>query len=119
MFSIGGALNALQNTVGALPGNEVTARVGWNDPKTWLTPERRANLARMAANAPTAVYQRREIGGTEDPFTGAGSGRAFASGYESLGGEVGQRPRAPRTSMASLQRAAARGNPGWGVGGFK
>lgn len=122
MFSIGGALNELQNAAGLSGGPDWGARVGWNDPATWYTPERRANLAKMAAGAPTGVYQRQEIGGTEAQFGQAGGGEKIAAGYNALGAQTGNKPRAPRTGMAALQRQAARnmaGRAGWSAGGFK
>lgn len=100
-----------------MPGNEFGLRVGWNDPNTFWTAERLRNAGTQGYRGP--AYQRREIGGTETAFTGRGKGRAVASGYDALGGGTGSKPRALRTSMAALQRAAARGNPGWGVGGYK
>jgi hypothetical protein len=98
-------------------GVDFGARVGWNDPNNFWTPERRAVMAKQQGN-PAAPYQRQEIGGTEAQF-GAGGGTPIAMGVNQLGAHTGDRPRAARTGMAALQRAAARGHAGWGPGGFK
>lgn len=122
MFSIGGALNALQNTVSALPGVNFDAKVGWNDPNTFWTPERRANMEKQGHMRKLPVYQRQEIGGTEAQFGAPGGGTKIASGYNALGARTGDKPRAARTGMAALQRAAGRnmaGKAGWGAGGYK
>jgi hypothetical protein len=121
MFSVGGALRELQNTVNALPGHQVTARVGWHDPKAFWTPERQANWAAQGRDKVLPVYQRQEIGGTEAQF-GQGPGTKIASGYNALGAQTGDKPRAPRMAGAGLSRAAGRslgGRVGWGVGGYK
>lgn len=119
MFSVGGALNELQNAAGMAGGAVVTPRVGWNDPKSFWTAERQANWAKQNAGAPTGVYQRKEIGGTEAQFRGRGKGgNTVAGGYNALGKPAGSSPRAPRTSRAALDRAAARGTAGWKAGGY-
>jgi hypothetical protein len=119
MFSIGGALNALTNAANMAGGNTMMARTNWIDPAQYWTPERLANQARNNAGAPTQVYQRQEIGGEEAQFQGRGKGgTAVASGYNALGKQTGDAPRAARSSMAGLQRAAARGSAGWKAGGW-
>lgn len=117
MFSIGGALRELQNVAGVAGGNWFTPRVGWNDPKTWYTDEIRRNLAKQAAGAPTTRYERTFVGGNDAPTATSGDGASVTGGYDSFGSEL--KPRPERASMAGLQRAAARGNPGWKAGGYK
>ena len=120
MFNVGGALNALQNAAGMAGGAVVTPRVGWNDPSSYWTPERLRNQARNNAGVNRNVYQRQQIGGTEAAFTGAGGGgMKVGAGYSETPGMPGSAPRPARSPMAALERQAARGNPGWGVGGYK
>jgi hypothetical protein len=95
--------------------------VGWNDPKTYWTPERLANSNRSWQSAgPTKdVMRSNAAAGVADLPQFGGAGMRVAAGYNAAGAQPGQRPRALRTSMAALQRQAARGNPGWGAGGYK
>ena len=119
MFSVGGALNELSNAANMAGGAVVTPRVGWQDPNSFWTAERKANWAKQQAGAPTGVYKRQEIGGSEAQFRGRGKGgTTVAGGYKALGQKPGENPRAPRLARAGLDRAAARGNAGWKAGGY-
>ena len=101
---------------------DMSLRVGWNDPQTYWTPERRANYQRswQSAGPQKDLFRSNAAAGVADLPQFGGAGMPVAAGYNAVGGaQAGQRPRAPRTSMAALQRQAARGNPGWGAGGYK
>jgi hypothetical protein len=119
MFNLGGAMNALRNAAGMAGGNVATPKVGWQNPSSYWTPERMQNQARNNAGAPGAAMPQATNGGTEFAFTGPGSGAKVGGGYNDFAGGAGSRPRASRTAMASLQRTAARGNPGWKAGGYQ
>ena len=102
---------------------DLNLRVGWNDPKTYWTPERLANVQRQqswqSAAPPKDLWRSNAALGLADLPQFGGGGMPVSAGYNMAGAQPGQQSRALRTSMAALQRHAARGNPGWGVGGYK
>lgn len=106
MFSIREALNALEHAGGNWFNAD--AGVGWNDPKTFWTPERLEFFRKRNAGAPTGpAATPQQVGGYERAYrAGGGGGQRAGSGYAE-GARHGEAPRPLTAPMTALRRAAS------------